>query len=379
MELLAWIAGGFLAMRLAVSLFNAAFPPRLRPAKPLGARLPRISILIPARNEAANLPRLLASLAQLSYPALEILILDDQSEDDSPALLTAAAGRDTRLRVLSGTPLPPGWLGKNWACHQLAQAATGDWLLFLDADISYLAPDLPQRLLATSEAAGLSLLSVFPDQEMSQLGEQLTVPLMHYILLSLLPLRAVRAVPFRFLAAANGQCMFFEGVAYRQAQWHRQVRQAIVEDIAIMIRVKRAGLRGMVLSGTGALRCQMYHSYGEGLAGFSKNLLAGFGGQIWLLWAYLGLVVFAWIPLASYLAPPAWGLIGGAVALMRLAHSQPARQPAWRNLLLHPLQMGTLALLGVLSTYKYLRGQNTWKGRNVTSPPRSFFSSFFTR
>ncbi|RMG73898.1 MAG: glycosyltransferase, partial [Bacteroidetes bacterium] len=373
----AWIVLAFLGLRLAVSLLNWLWPLRLAPAGAGAAG--RISILIPARNEAANLPALLRALAALPDPALEILILDDQSEDETPALLAAAAAEDPRLRILTGQLLPEGWLGKNSACHQLAAAASGDWLLFLDADIEAMAADLPQRLRATAVARGLALLSVFPDQDMQSWGERLTVPLMHYLLLSLLPLRAVPAIPLRFLAAANGQCMFFEAATYRQWQWHAQVRRSIVEDIAIMVRVKAAGYRGMVVAGTGALRCRMYRSYRDGLAGFSKNLLAGFGGALLLMWAFLAVVLLGWIPLRSYLAPPLWGLWLGAIALMRGAHSRAAGQSFWNNLLLHPFHMLTLGLLGLLSTYKYLRGKNQWKGRNVQLPRRSFFSSFFTR
>lgn len=367
---------GFLLLRLFVSLGNALSRPYLRRATQL-ADPPLLSVLVPARNEAHNLPRLLTQLEGLSYPRLEILLLDDQSEDETPVLLAAQAARDTRFGWLRGAAVPPGWLGKNWACHQLGLAARGEYLLFVDADIAAIDPALPARAIGELRRLGLSLLSIFPDQQMEGWGEKIVVPLMHYVLLSLLPLWWIYRLPQTAFAAANGQFMLFDGTAYRQHHWHARVRHIIVEDIAIMRAVKQAGLRGMAYLADGAISCRMYRSYREGLHGFGKNILAGFGGRIFALLIYLFCIYFAWVPLAGQLDKITLLLSCGMILAINLLNSYSARQALWRNLLLHPVQISSLALVGLLSIYKNLSGHNAWKGRNIRLPrPSSSWRSF---
>jgi chlorobactene glucosyltransferase len=354
---------GFLGIRAAVSAINLVTFPALRP---WGLKqYPALSILVPARNEAANLPHLLSLLEQLAYPGFEAWILDDQSEDETPEILAEAAARLPWLHVIQGAPLPDGWLGKNWACHQLAQAAGGDYFLFLDADIAGIHPGLPEAAIADMKRRELSLLSIFPDQQMQSLGERMVVPLMHYVLLSLLPLWWILRFRFPSMAAANGQFMLFDAAQYRARRWHEQVKRVIVEDIAIMREVKRAGLRGMTYVANGMISCRMYQSGLEAASGFSKNLLAGFGNSIPGLLICLALLL-ASAPLAV-LFFPGEGVLGVVLLILfiRLSISIVSRQsPLW-NLWLHPIQMTALFWIGMASIYRKLTGKNVWKGRNV--------------
>ncbi|MEO1451722.1 MAG: glycosyltransferase [Bacteroidota bacterium] len=367
MEILAIIVLGFLGIRFFVSLLNLF----TRPALPQST-LPhqaKVSILVPARNEAHNLPHLFAQLDQLAYENVEILILDDQSTDETGSILVAQAIKDPRLQVLEGAPLPSGWLGKHHACHQLARAATGEYMLFLDADIRQLHPYLIQSGLHFMERHRLTLLSLFPDQIMDTRGEQITVPLMHYLLLSLLPLWWILRLPFPSMAAANGQFMLFDAESYRQHHWHQQVRQIIVDDIAIMQRVKGAQLRGMTCVANGLIHCRMYQSWSGGVSGFSKNILAGFGNSFLGLILFLGLTLFGWVPLIFYLPPWLLLMAMGLIVGIRLCISLLGRQSIARNLLLHPIQMLTLLWVSVLSIFKRLRKNSEWKGRNVQLQP----------
>ncbi len=363
MEILLCVMIGFAGLRSLVAFVNWVSQPLLPIAK--GIAQPPLSILIPARNEEPNLPRLLAQLDLLTYPALEIIVLDDHSEDRTAEILNEHAQQDPRLQVLSGQALPAGWLGKHWACHQLAQAANGTYFLFLDADISSLHDGLPDALLHEAQQQQLALISLFPEQEMLSIGERIVVPIMHEILLTLLPLALIRRLPFPSIAAANGQCMFFERQSYLEHRWHEQTRAIVVEDIAIMQRVKKAGLRGMTFVGNGWIRCRMYRSYREGLQGFSKNILAGFGGSIVGLLIYLFLLMGGWIILLPTM--PAWGFVTAFLLIgsRRIFTSLLAQQSVGWNLLLHPLQMVTMVYIGALSIIKRLSGTNTWKGRSV--------------
>ncbi|MDX1906314.1 MAG: glycosyltransferase family 2 protein [Bacteroidia bacterium] len=363
MEGLLYTVWAGLGVRLMVSLYNLISRPQVPPGIPEVQG--RLSILIPARNEARSLPTLLALLPHIRYPDYEVIIYDDQSTDETPVLLAAAAAAWPRLRIITGTGLPEGWLGKNHACHQLAQAATGAYLLFLDADICQLDPDYPAALVAEMQRREVTLLSVFPDQRMETWGEKATIPVMFFLLLPLLPLWWIYRLPFPSMAAANGQCMLFEGSAYRAYRWHERVRTVIVEDIAIMQQVKTLGLRGMTYTGGGRITCHMYRSYQEGIAGFSKNILAGFGNSIPGLVVFLLLVWGCWLLLAPYLTGYQLLISIGMIAGIRITSSLTARMPVWESLWMHPVHMVSLVWIGISAVNKRLSGRNVWKGRNV--------------
>ena len=133
------ILGGFISLALAIlgitAVSNFLFFPRLKATQP--AAQPKLSVLIPARNETAVIGQTIRALLGQTYPHFELILLDDQSDDGTGTTGVQAANGDARFRLMAGAPLPPGWLGKNWACHQLSQAATGGYLLFADADVRY--------------------------------------------------------------------------------------------------------------------------------------------------------------------------------------------------------------------------------------------------
>ena len=363
MEWIGYLVLGFAGLRWLVAAGNWLS----RPVLPTSTMVPpaRVSILVPARNEEKNLPALLAQLKNIGDDSTEILILDDSSEDGTLALLTAWQSLDPRLRVLQGAPLPQGWLGKHWACHQLALEARGDYFLFLDADIAEISPGLIPALQAYSQTHNTTLISLFPDQIMVTAGEKIVVPIMHELLLSLLPLWFILRFRFPSMSAANGQCMWMEAKQYRANLWHEQVRRVVVEDIAIMERVKASGLKGMTFVGSGWIRCRMYGSFGEAVAGFSKNLLAGFKGSVAGLTAYLFLISAGWLAVWQGNGT-GWLLAGCAIVLSRrLFISLLSGQSPWQNLLLHPAQMAAMLYIGARSVILTFAGTQTWKGRKV--------------
>ncbi len=363
MEWIGYLVVGFAGIRWLVAAGNWLSRPVLPPAQDLSPA--RVSILVPARNEEKNLPVLLGQLHQIGDDSTEILILDDHSDDGTLALLTAWQSKDARLRVLQGDPLPAGWLGKHWACHQLAREAKGDYFLFLDADIAEIQPGLISALQSYSQTRNTALISLFPDQIMVTTGEKIVVPIMHELLLSLLPLWFILRFRFPSMSAANGQCMWMEAGQYRANLWHEQVRRVVVEDIAIMERVKASGLRGMTFVGSGWIRCRMYKSFGEAVAGFSKNLLAGFKGSVAGLLFYLFLISAGWLAVWQGLGT-AWLLAGGALVLSRrLFISLLSGQSPWQNLLLHPAQIAAMLYIGARSVIFTFAGTQTWKGRKV--------------
>ena len=196
-----------------IAIVNTLLFPRLGRAGHPDTQ-PKVSILIPARNEAAVIGRTLRSLLVQSYRNFEIIVLDDQSTDDTADIVRNLAKDSPRLRLIKGRPLPAGWLGKNWACQQLAGAAEGEWLIFSDADVTW-RPDALSDLVAEMSRTHADLLTVWPTQWTETWAERLTVPLMALVVLGYLPLPLVHHTPWASFAAANGQLLAFRRKAYQ--------------------------------------------------------------------------------------------------------------------------------------------------------------------
>ncbi|AXG99664.1 glycosyltransferase [Deinococcus wulumuqiensis] len=344
------LTGGFLAYRVLMLLINAATFPRLRPQS--AAPGVRVSLLVPARDEEANLRRNLPGL--LAQGAAEVLVLDDGSRDG-----TAETARQLGARVLTGEPLPPGWVGKTWACQQLAQAASGDVLIFTDADVTW-HPGALGAVLAQLRRSGADLLSVWPRQRNVTPGERLLTPLAELPLIALFPLPLLR-FPVPAASAANGQVMAFRRASYWHLGGHAAVRGEVLEDVRFAHRLRRAGGNLSLALGQECISVRMYRSYPDSVQGFGKNLLAVHGGHRALL-----ALSFAFV-LASYTVP--WlGPVPGARRLRlasvaeRLVTNLIAgrRQPAD----LAEGLLGPLTPLLMLPVYRRaLRRQVTWKGR----------------
>ncbi|WP_303086777.1 glycosyltransferase [Porphyromonas circumdentaria] len=354
---------GFLAFRLLIAFLNYLFRARLPRVKD-NASLPTLSVLIPARNEASNIGLILHDLIRIEGEEIrEIIVYDDASDDATPDIVSEYMLQDERIRLLRSQGLPDGWLGKNNACHRLAQEARGDYFLFLDADVR-VAPDFINRLLAYAVGKKVSLLSIFPCQTMYSWAEKITVPNMHVILLSLLLLPMVRRVGFSSVAAANGQCMLFESRVYRALLPHLRFRASRAEDIEIARYLKKQKEKVACLTGVATIRCRMYDSLDSAIEGFSKNVTFFFGNSYvgaifyWLLttlgWVFVGISSFELLLL--YLS---MGL------LMRLFISLTALQNVFNNIILAIPQQLMLGAFIVKSLKNKHRGYFSWKGRKL--------------
>ncbi|MER3602405.1 MAG: glycosyl transferase [Thermus sp.] len=280
----------FLLFRLGIALTNLVLFPVLRPTP---TRPPlRVSLLIPARNEAHRLQETLPRF--LRQGADEVLLLDDQSEDGTLELALRLGGGTPGFQALKGRPLPRGWVGKNWACHQLAEKAKGEVLVFVDADVEMEEGAL-SALIARYRGG---LLSAFPRQKAGSLLELATVPFVMDGLLSFLPYPLLPHFP-----AANGQVMVLSREAYERLGGHRAVRSSPIEDVALARLAKRRGLPMDLVLGDGLLKVRMYRGYLEAVEGFGKNFLPLHGHWTILLGS-------AFFHLALYTLPWAYGLWG---------------------------------------------------------------------
>ena len=362
MAIFAFLVILVLGLRLFIVTINALSRPFL-PQFNQGLAS-ELAVLIPVRNEAGQIGELLTDLQELDPKQVEIHVLDDHSTDPTHEVVSSYQSVMPNLNLFRGQPLPAGWLGKNWACHQLANTTSAPYLLFLDADVR-LKPALIPNAVAFLRNHNLALLSLFPRQVVKTLGERLIIPIVYQILLTFLPLRLVEKSGMSSLAAANGQFMLFEGAHYRQHQWHKQVKTHKVEDIAIMQEIKKQGDKGAALLSGKAMECRMYRGGAEAIEGFSKNFLAFFGDSAVLAVAYS---LFGAIGILFLIGlSPFWGsmLLLVEILLVRSIINGLTGYRLIQQMVLAPLQMVLTPYLALSAIWKRISGNNQWKGRTI--------------
>jgi chlorobactene glucosyltransferase len=334
---------------------------------------PAVAVLVPARNEEATIAACVRSLQCQEYPSFAVWVLDDQSTDGTAAILAEEAARSPQLRVLAGAPLPLGWLGKPWACHQLAQAVDAEVLVFVDSD-TWHHPRMLRDAVAALLAEEAGMLSVLPRQVMRTPPEWLAVPIIPWSLLTHYPLALAQRFGWRTGAAALGQVLLFRRQAYEATGGHAAVRREVAEDLALARAAAERGIRWRVVDGKERSACRMYRSAAAVREGLGKNLVAAFGGRVWLylfVWVWLAVAfilppieltgaLLAGLPISAPLAAGAVLLAAGiwGVTVLRL------RLPL-TLVLLYPAVMTVAFLLACESLRQALTKRATWKGRRV--------------
>jgi GT2 family glycosyltransferase len=323
-------------------------------------RLPSLSVCIPARNEAENLRRLLPTLRDQDYPELEILIWDDGSEDETWDVLTNT--EVPRLTPLRGSDPPPDWVGKVHALYQCTRRASGECYFFLDADAELRSPDALEQLVSRHLNSPTRLSSGFPKLTGSAL---LLVSLVPHALLSSLPWPLVPRTRMAGLSALNGQCWLIDSDAYHAHEPHAQVKDAVLEDVAIGRYLKKKGLPPTLLDVQDVIAVHMYDAFGAAWRGFRKNAYLLLGGTLpQFLFMYSGFVL-CWLvaPLLSL-----WFLVSlyGLKIVTDRASGMPLLVSA-----LAPLTYLLALALQLDSAIHHWRDQVRWKGRSVPSSSRS--------
>ncbi len=343
-----------------VALLNFLTAPRLRNAKNQKHNI-FVSVLVPARNEETRIPALLQSLEKNSHGNTEYLFYDDHSTDGTRAILEEWC-HGKNARVIKGSALPSGWLGKNYACFELSKEAQGNILIFIDADV-VLSANAIAKTVSRIEQKNLQFLSVFPGQITKSFGELLLVPLMDLLLLSFLPLLFVRITRVRSFLAANGQFMAFRSDAYEQIGTHSAVRHAVVEDMALASIVRQKRMRMETMLGAGEVSCRMYNNLSDAWKGFQKNLFPGFKSLFRFLPLVSVMLIIFLFPLVACLITGNW-LYVGIIALHRLLVSA-SNGGDLRSLWLHPIALAAFAVASFQSWQNSRKGNIQWKDRNV--------------
>jgi Glycosyl transferase family 2 len=334
-----------------------ADPPRVRES---------VSVLLPVRDEAPRVGAcLLALMDQRCVDDLEILVLDDASSDGTADIVRLVSGRDPRVRIWTGQPLPAGWLGKPHACHQLATAARGAVLVFVDADV-VLEPDAVAATVALMRAAELDLVCPYPRQLADGLGPRLVQPLLQWSWLTFLPLRLAERSARPSLAAANGQLLAVSTEAYARCGGHASVRDEVLEDIALLRSLKRVGGRGGVADGTSIASCRMYDDWRAMSDGYTKSLWSAFGSSVGAAAVVAVLVLCYVVPPLAALTGSRVGAVGyGSAILGRALVARRVGGRMWPDTIAHP---ASVAAFGWLTAQSWRRRRNhrlTWKGRSL--------------
>jgi chlorobactene glucosyltransferase len=372
---------GLVTAILAALLLNTLNNLRLirrPPIQPTDERGPLVSILVPARNEAPTIARCVISLARQEYARCEVLVLDDQSEDATAAIVERIARRHPQVRLLRGAPLPPGWHGKAWACRQLAHAARGEWLLFVDADTVF-ARECVSTALAVARGRSADLLTLMPRLQAGGVGEALLLATMPLTFAGFLPQGLVMSTRWPLVAGALGKFLLFRRETYLQIGGHEAVRTDIVEDMQLSRLVKRHGGRLVWIDGTALVRARPYYGLREAWSGIAKSSFAAVNYS--LLALMLGLPATAAVLLAPYGFAIA-GIIADALnrrvdaALLWLPLAQVGL--LWlsyllilsrfglprRMVVLHAATILATIVLTVQSAYEVTLGSGVaWKGR----------------
>ena len=278
---------------------------------PASGTAPRLSIIIPARNEELAIARSVTAASTQAYPSFDVIVVDDASTDATPRIL--ASLRDDfapRVSIIAGRPLLPGWVGKCNACDHAASFARGDWLLFLDADTEA-APGLTAALLAVAVEQRLDAVSIQPFVETGTCAERLALPAFFRFAMNVFPaMRRFNPEMDERDALANGQCFLFRASAYRAIGGHAAVKDKVLEDVELAHLVRRSGLRYALLTGHDLIRVRMYRSASEVIEGMGKHAGAGMR-----LSANRGFLTFGGL-FATTLGPPLLCLAGAIIAAM---------------------------------------------------------------
>ncbi len=348
---------------------------------------PVISICIPARNEERSISKSVEAACRLSYTDFEVIVLNDQSTDATGDILNSLLEKfPNTLKVIQGTEKPSDWLGKPFACHQLSKHASGEYLIFVDAD-TILSDEAVSAALNVMRSNNLGFCTVWPRQITDNVSEKIIIPHVYFALLTLLPWHYTERKPKwmpnffhqRFkdmFAAACGQYVMFTREAYHQIGGHESVKNEVVEDVALAKMIKNADITMKMLYGSTQVACRMYESHQEVWQGFRKNFFAGFSYNLFLflIMAIIHIAVFL-VPIGILLASLFVDMSSEIIMLSLLAFMIVLVQRAAVQRLMslpllysftHPIGVIWFQILGLRCISDYLLGKKvSWKDRQV--------------
>lgn len=366
--LIACVLASAIPLLMIISNLKAYLPP---PAYDINIR-PQISILIPARNEEGGIEAAIRSALATENADVEVVVLDDHSEDNTAAIVSKIVMVDSRVRLENAPELPQGWCGKQHACHVLSQRAKFEYLLFQDADVR-LKKDCAPRLVAFMEASKAELVSGIPWQETGTWSEKMLIPLIHFVLLCFLPIKRMRLSSNPAFASGCGQLFMAKKHSYEAMGGHTSIKQSLHDGISLPRAYRKKGMMTDLCDVTELAECRMYRGFGQVWFGLAKNATEGMAKPFLLTCFTIFLLVGQVIPFGIvgfiWYFESCWGLRLVSVLAVCLAYSarfiaKVAFRQSLFGALMHPL--GILILLAI-QWYALIRQgigkPSGWKGR----------------
>jgi len=336
---------------------------------------PRISVLVPARNEEDTIGPCISSLLAQDYPDFQVIVLNDNSSDRTAAILSKLGQCDNRLMIINGQPLPPDWLGKHWACHQLYKMANGELLMFTDADTVH-TPDTLRCAVAALLDERADMLSILPRHNLGSLAEQLIMPVFALGAFANIPLPARLRPGHTKVVSSSGKLMLFRRRSYESAGGFQSIRQSVLDDLQLAERISLLGMRYRVFDGTDNVSCRMYHNWTEVHLGLTKNVFPSYGYNVPLFiftWLWINFVF--WGPIIELGVhkipdyPPVLSLGLAAICVISCLvlfafYYQRFKLPLYM-VLLYPVSVSLMTAIAFSSMFLTLSGQATWKDRKM--------------
>ncbi|MHA7579312.1 glycosyltransferase family 2 protein [Paenibacillus vandeheii] len=365
-----------LGIQLVFAIWNVSCLPKVRSFNASGWKEKDmlVSVLIPARNEKLHIQGCLESVLASDTTGfrMEVLVLDDRSEDETAALIKAIADRDPRVRLLHGVELPAGWMGKSHACHRLVQEAKGEWFMFVDADVRLEPAAIRQTIAAGCEQGG-GLVTGFPYQVTKTWMEKLVVPMMVFTIISHLPIFMIRRSSHPMFVAATGAFLLIHRSSYKASGGHAGIQADLVDDMSLAKAVKRAGHPVMLADVHDVTNTRMYQNGAEVWNGYKKNMYEGMGRKdVLLLGTMLMYTLMYIVPslgliiglLSGNATSVIYGLVGTVLGIAVKRVSDHAGGQPWWLAFLQPISMACVIAIGIASWQAGRSGKGyVWKGR----------------
>lgn len=349
-------------------LINTLLGPFLKKRFKAAERV-KVSVLIPARNEENNIGNCLESITKNDHPDFEVIVLDDNSSDNTYRIAEKYSENNNNIQCIKGKPLPAGWIGKTWACHQLSLSAKGDVLIFTDADNTY-EKNAIANTVAYMQRFDLDFLSAFPEQRTQSFAEKLIIPMIDLIAYSFFILWSSYFVKLSIFIEANGQWLAVRKSSYKAAGGHEAVKDKIVEDTELGRLFKKMKMKTLTVAGKDIVYGKMYSSFWGIWQGLTKNLygIAGYNPVLFFfllfLMAYNILVPYSFFFWEEYFYILLIALIINILwrAILSLRFHQSS---FFISVLLHPVSILLLIAIAINSYLKSISGKIEWKGRKI--------------
>lgn len=320
----------------------------------------KVSILIPMRNEEVNVSGCLDSvLNQKGLVNYEIIVLNDQSTDATQSKLAAYP----QVKVLNGKELPAGWLGKLWACHQLSQIASGEILVFIDADVR-----LTEHAVASAinQMGSWSFISPYPKQISVGIPEKIFQPLLHWSWLASVPLLIAQKFGIKSMSVANGQFFVVNKGAYELCGGHEGVKSEVLDDLALARLLLSAKLKGGVVEGSQIATCTMYANFSQLIQGYQKSLWRAFGGFVGNIFALALLISTGVISFAAAVGGSKLAALSFIFIYLSRIISSIRSGESTATAIAHPIAVLIFTYINIKSWVGKVRGNLTWRDRVIS-------------